>query len=58
MGAPLLDSNNGLLLTDKDANSAVIERAAKWASLCGADKVTELPKVISAPCVLPSQLLT
>mmetsp|Transcript_4797 Transcript_4797/g.9477 ORF Transcript_4797/g.9477 Transcript_4797/m.9477 type:complete len:354 (+) Transcript_4797:136-1197(+) len=45
LGAPLLDRNNGLLQTDKDSNSAVLERAAKWVSLCGADKVTELPKV-------------
>jgi hypothetical protein len=43
--APLLNRNAGLLKTDAAANSALLARSAKWAELCGADKVTELPKV-------------
>lgn len=46
--APLLNRNAGLLKTDAAANSALLARSAKWAELCGADKVTELPKVRSS----------
>mmetsp|Transcript_40399 Transcript_40399/g.80927 ORF Transcript_40399/g.80927 Transcript_40399/m.80927 type:complete len:336 (+) Transcript_40399:31-1038(+) len=45
LAAPLLDRNSGLLSTEADANTAVLARAAKWAALCGADSVTELPPV-------------
>merc|ERR1712216_1068476 len=43
--APLLNRNNGCLSTEAEANKIIIEQAAKWAGLCGADKVTVLPTV-------------
>ena len=43
--APLLNRNNGCLSPEAPDNAAVIERAAQWMSLCGADKVTKLPTV-------------
>lgn len=43
--APLLDRNSGLLGTAEGSNTEVLARAAKWAALCGADTVKELPKV-------------